>query len=100
MIVILPVDSGSFSATLSDHDHLVTELDDDRTKVEDDLPSFGLHELRLVVQERDELALRRGRRLHPHGLHARPLEHRHGRSICAGASDTRQHRSQSLLCGW
>ena len=40
-----------------------------------------------------------GRDLHPHRLHARPLERCIGCSIGARARDTRQNRSEPLLAG-
>ena len=99
MIAILPEDSGSRSATLSDHRHLVAELDHDRSEVEHDRAALGLDERRVVVEQSHELALRRSRRLDPHRLHARPLERGVSRTIGARAGEAGQNRGEPLLRG-
>jgi hypothetical protein len=83
----------------SDHRHSVADLDDDRAKVEDDFSAFFGLELRLVVQQAHQLALRRSRRRHPNTLDTRPLERRDRRPIRARARKTGQNGSQPFLCG-
>ena len=73
-IAMLPVDSGSFSAIRPMIADLLAEVDDDGSEVEHDLPAGRRDELALVVEELDELALRRGRHAHPCLLQAGPLE--------------------------
>ena len=98
MIAIFPEDSGQPLGDLSDHRHLVAELDHDRAQVEHDRAALGLDEGRVVVEQAHELALRPGRHLHPHRLHTRPLERGVGCPIGARARETGQNRGEPLLC--
>ena len=84
---------------LSDDRHLVADLDHERAQIEHDRAALGLDEGRVVVEEAHELALRPGRHLDPHRLHARPLEHRIGCPIGARARDAGQNRSEPLQGG-
>ncbi len=95
----LPRGLGEPLGDLADHRHLVSDLDHERTQVEDDRASFCLDEGRVVVEQANELALRPGRDLHPHRLHARALERCIGCIVGARARDTRQDRSEPLQVG-
>ena len=99
MIAIRPGGLWQALGDLSDHGHLVSELDHDRSEVEHDRAALGLDERRVVVEQSNQLALGRSRHLDPHRLHAWPLEHGIGRSIGARAGEPGQHGSEPLLCG-
>ena len=75
MTVILPGGCQESVGHLADHDHLVTELDDDRTKVEHHLAAVRPDEpsCRPAVAR---VSIRRGRELDPGLLHPRPLKRR------------------------
>ena len=88
---------GEFFRHLSDHDDLIADLDDDRTKIEHDLAAVGLHELRLVVQQSHQLALGRGRDRDPRLLNLGALERGFRGPVRAGAREPRQNRGQLLL---
>ena len=90
-------DSGSCSATRPMMADLVAEVDDDRPQVERDLAARRRDELALVVEELDELALRRGRDPHPGVLQPRPLEQAVRRLLGALARDAGEHRCERLL---
>ena len=95
----LPRRLGESLGDLPDHRHLVADLDHDGTEVEHDRAALGLDERRFVVQEAHELALGPCRHLHPHRLHAWPLEHGICRPIGARASKPGQDGSEFLLRG-
>ena len=96
-IAIWPVDSGSCSRDPPDDRHLLAEVDDDRPEVEHHLPAGRRDELALVVEELDELPLRRGRHAHPCLLQAGPLEEPVRGLLRALPGDPREHRSERLL---
>ena len=93
----MPVDSGSCSAILPMIADLVAELDDDRPQVEHDLAARRRDELALVVEELDELPLRRRGDAYPCLLEARPLEQPVRRLLGALPRDAREHRRERLL---
>ena len=99
MIAILPDGLRQPLGNPSDHRDLVAELDHDRAEVEHDRATLGLDERRVVVQQPHQLALRPGRHLHPHGLHARAFERRIRCPVGARAGETGQNRCESLLRG-
>jgi hypothetical protein len=83
---------GQSLCDLSDHGHLVADLDHDRAEIEDDRATLGLDERRVVVEQPNQLALRPGRHLDPHRLHAWSLERGVRRAIGPRAGEA-CHRS-------
>ena len=76
---------------------MVTELDDDRPQVEDDLPSLRADELALVFEQQHELPVSRRDDLDPGGLRSRPLQASLRSLVGSLAGEASEGRGESAL---
>jgi hypothetical protein len=77
----------------------LAELQDDGAQVDDDRLVLDAEHVRVVAEDVDELLVRQGDGLPPHGLHARPLEEPVGGAVGELAEARRDRPGQTLLVG-